>query len=288
MVTQLHRALDRAFRPLSQWLPQSRALDRLYHRLLFVWKHGRLPRRDTLLWNDMLFRVKTSDEILDPLRVYVTDKEHLKSYVRSIVGERYNVPTLAVLTHPAQVDRWNFPAQCCIKPTHASSEIILRTRGEAVDRQRIKRWFALNYYYKSREPQYQLLTPKVIVEPLIFGSANVQDFKIFCYSGEPRIIQVDVDRYTDHHRSFYDTSWNELDFAITYPRVPRRIPRPATLEQMLRVAQTLCARFSFVRIDLYTDDHSVLVGEITHCSANAGGVFAPRSAEKLASQRMFG
>ena len=32
----------------------------------------------------------------------------------------------------------------------------------------------------------------------------------------------------------------------------------------------------------------VLVGEITNCSANAGGFFLPRSAEALASRLMFG
>jgi hypothetical protein len=56
---------------------------------------------------------------------------------------------------------------------------------------------------------------------------------------------------------------------------------------MLTVAKALSRSFSFVRIDLYTDNRSVLVGEITHCSDNAGGVFLPRSAEKTASERMF-
>jgi hypothetical protein len=288
LVPQIHRALDRALKPLSHLLPRSHAVDRLYHRLLFVWKHGRLPRRDTLLWNDVWFRVKTSDEILDPLRVFVTDKEYVKSFVRGVVGERYNVPTLAVLTAPEQVDDCDFPAQCCIKPTHASSEIILRTRGEPVDRRRIKQWFALNYYFKSREPHYQRLRPKVIVEPLIFDRDNVEDYKIFCYHGEPRIIQVDVDRYIDHRRKFFDTGWAELDFSIIYPRAPHHIAKPDTLEEMLAVARALSRQFSFVRIDLYTDNRRVLVGEITHCSDNAGGVFVPRSAEKFASERMFG
>ena len=78
MTRRLHDALDRALRPLSRRLPQTPVVDALYHRLLFIWKHGRLPRRDARLWNDVLFRVKTSDEILDPLRVFVTDKEFVR------------------------------------------------------------------------------------------------------------------------------------------------------------------------------------------------------------------
>lgn len=287
MSSRLHRAFDRTLKPLSQLLPHNRAVDRLYHRLLFLWKHGRLPRRDTLLWNDVWFRLKTSDEILDPLRVFVADKEFVKSYVQSTVGDQYNVPTLAVLTSPEQVDAYDFPAECCVKPTHASAEVILRKNGEPVDRERIKGWFALNYYLKSREPHYQQLERKVIVEPLIFGNSNIEDYKIFCYEGEPRIIQVDVDRFIDHRRKFFDADWNELGFSIIYPRATQSIPRPDTLQEMLTVARALSAKFSFVRIDLYTDNRSVLVGEITHCSDNAGGYFVPKSAEKEASARMF-
>ena len=288
MESRLHRTIEKGLKPLSQLLPHNRAIDRLYHRLLFLWKHGRLPRRDALLWNDMWYRVKTTDEILDPLRVFVTDKEHVKSYVRQIAGDRYNVPTLAVLTTPRQVDEFDFPETCVIKPTHASHEVILRLDGAPVDRERIKSWFGLNYYLKSREPHYQRLTPKVIVEPLIFDNNNVEDYKIFCYGGEPRIIQVDVDRYIDHKRKFFDTDWNELDFSIIYPRATQPMARPDTLDEMLEVARALSSHFSFVRIDLYTDNRSVLVGEITHCSDNAGGYFVPRSAEKTASERMFG
>lgn len=288
MTQGLHRAVNRALKPLSKLLPRNRAVDRLYHHLLFVWKHGRLPRHDARLWNDMWFRLKTSDEILDPLRVFVTDKENLKTYVRQTVGDEHNVPTLALLTKPEQVDDFEFPADCCIKPTHASSHVILRTGGAPIDRARIKDWFALDYYFKSREPHYSRLTPKVIVEPLIFGNSNIEDYKIFCYEGEPRIIQVDVDRFVEHKRKFFDADWTELDFSIIYPRTSQHIARPDTLEEMLEIARKLSRPFSFVRIDLYTDNRHVLVGEITHCSDNAGGVFLPRSAEATASQRMFG
>jgi hypothetical protein len=79
-----------------------------------------------------------------------------------------------------------------------------------------------------------------------------------------------------------------LPFSITYPRASRPIARPDTLEEMLAVTRALSRPFSLVRIDLYTDGRIVLVGEITHCSGNAGGIFRPRSAEQMASARMFG
>ena len=282
----LYRLLENAMPALKRYLPRNRVGDWLFHSLLFLKHHRRLPSRQRL-WNDVLFHLKTSKEILDPLRVYVSDKEHLKEYVRSTVGERYNVPTLAILRSAAEIDSFDFPANCCIKPTHASSRVILRVDGEPVNRERIKKWLTFNYYHLGREINYRDLEPKVIVEPLIFGRSNVDDFKIFCWHGVPKFIQQDFDRHTRHTRKIFDTDWNEQDFSIIYPRASAAAPRPATLEEMLSVARAISAPFSFVRVDLYTDNQSVLVGEITNCSANAGGFFLPRSAELRASARMF-
>jgi hypothetical protein len=287
MPKALNGVLDKALPRLRKYLPHTPRGDRLYHRILFLRKHGRFPRREAL-WNDMWFNVKTSAEIDDPLRVFVSDKEHVKHYVRAVVGDDYNVPTIAVLRSPAEVDTYEFPTECCIKPTQASSHVILRRNGEPIDRERIKRWFSINYYNVGRERNYRHLKPKVIVEPLIFDSTNVEDFKIFCFNGKPRIIQVDVDRHIRHTRNYFDTEWNELDFSIIYPRADVTVPRPANLEIMVSIARRLSARFSFVRIDLYSNGRDVLVGEITNCSENAGGFFVPADAEKTASALMFG
>lgn len=280
------RLIEKALHLLRHRSPYTRAFDRLYHRILFYKKHRRWPG-DALLWNDVWYRIKTSDEILDPLRVFISDKEHVKHYVKAIVGDEHNVPTLAVLNSPGEVDAFDFPERCCIKPTHASAEVVLRRAGEPIDRERIKRWFALNYYYAGREINYRLLRPKVIVEPLIFDSDNVEDYKVFCWNGVPRFVQLDFDRHTHHTRKMFDTDWNEQDFSIIYPRNASRVARPDTLADMLDVARRLSSRFSFVRIDLYSDNRRVLVGEITNCSANAGGFFLPRSAEAVASRQMF-
>jgi len=268
-------------------LPYNRFGDNLYHRLLFLSKHRRLPG-DEMLWNDVLYRLKTTDEILDPLRVFVSDKELVKLYIRATIGEQYNVPTLAVLRSADEVADFEFPSRCIIKPTHASAQYILRRQGEPIDLDRIRRWFGLNYYRAGREVNYKKLQPKVIVEPLVFDNADLSDYRFFCYRGEPRLIQVDMDRHTHHTRKILDTEWREQDFSILYPRSDRHLPRPDTLPEMLEVARALSAPFSFVRIDLYSDNRSVIAGEITNVSANAGGIFRPLSAEQKASKMVFG
>lgn len=280
-------ALKFFYRVLNFILPKNRTGDRIFSYILFIFKHRRLPS-DKMLFNDVLYKIKTSNEILDPLRVFVSDKEFLKVYVRAFAGEKYNVRTYAILKDPAEIDNYEFPENCCIKPTHLSGKVILRTKNSLIDRDKIKSWFNLNRYSVGREANYRTLKPKVIIEELIFGRTNVEDFKFFCYNGVPKLIQVDLDRSIKHTRKFFDPDWNEFEFSIIYPRNLMEMKRPENLHEMLDVVNKLNKEFSMVRVDLYSDGKSILVGEITNCSENAGGYFIPRSAEKHISEHIFG
>lgn len=275
------------YRGLMRWLPDSRLGDKAAACIRFLRLHGRLPTRESF-YNDILYRIKTSDDILDPLRVFVSDKELVKLYVKAVVGDGYNVPTLGVIRSRQDVASYEFPPDCCIKPTHASGHVILRRRGAPVDRDEIRRWFDLNHYYVGREANYRLLTPKIIIEPLIFDGVDLEDYKIFCLHGAPRMIQVDLDRRIAHKRRYYDADWNDLDFSIKYPRAERGVARPANLARMLEVAAALSRNFWFARVDLYSNGGQLLVGEITHIPDNAGGRFIPPEAERAASERVFG
>jgi len=281
------KALRSLYRGCVGLVPRNRAGDRLVAFANFVLRHRRLPTR-RMLFNDMLYRIKTTDEILDPLRVRVSDKELVKTYVREKVGDGHNVPTIAVLRSPGEVDSYDFPPVCCIKPTQASGHTILRLGGEPVDRERIKSWFALDHYAYTREANYRDLEPKIIVEPLIFGGGDLRDYKFFCVDGAAKLVQVDVDRHTDHKRCLLLPDWTPQDYGLLYPKTAYVPERPANFGTMIEVAEKLAAPFGFVRVDLYSDGASCLVGEITHCHGSASEPFHPRSAEWTASQVLFG
>ena len=284
LFSRLRRNVYRSF---LRSLPETRSGDRLVSVIQFFRFHKRLPNK-SMSYNDVLHRIKTSDDILDPLRVFVSDKEFMKLYVKAVIGDEYVVPTLGVIKSKEAVDAYEFPNQCAIKATHTSGRVILRKNGEPIDREFIKSWFQTNYYRVGREANYKALKPKVIIEPILFGSWNLQDYKIFCVNGTPKLIQVDVDRYIGHKRKYFDASWQEQPFSIKYPRTDKTIARPENFAEMLSVAAKLSQEFWFVRIDLYSDGKKVYVGEITHCADNADGRFMPASAEKLVSNHLFG
>jgi hypothetical protein len=282
----LRRAMAALYWAFMRSLPHNRLGDRVFSYVRFATFQKRLPR-NALIYNDVIYRIKTSHEILDPLRVFVTDKEFVKLFIKAVVGDRYNIPTTAVLRSVDEVDGFQFPPVCCIKPTHASGRVIFRRDCEPIDREKIKSWFGVNYYLSGREANYKHLVPKIIVEPLVFGRTNVEDYKIFCVDGVPKLIQVDVDRHIEHKRKYFDAHWNEQPFSIKYPRTDKAVPKPPNLDEMLEVAAKLSEYFWFVRVDLYSDGRQLFVGEITHCPDNAGGVFHPPAAEAMVSHYLF-
>jgi hypothetical protein len=285
--TLTYRAL-RAVRDVCGFvLPAGQFGDRVYAWCHFVMRLNRLPSR-RMLFNDVLYRLRVGGGLEDPLRVFVSDKEHVKTFVDERLGPGHAVPTIAILRSEQEIDACEFPARCCIKPTHMSGRVLLRLADEPVDTGLLRRWLRTSYYARSRQANYRHLAAKILVEPILFDDTNLADYKFFCYRGQPRLIQVDFDRATAHSRLLFDTQWNPLDYGLGYPIAKQSVPRPASLPGMLDAAARLSAEFDFIRVDFYTDGARYYVGEITNCHAAGAQHFIPPQAEESASRLLFG
>ena len=257
--------------------------DGLYARYAFRERMGFEPDiAHPKTFSEHMLRLKLSPDLLAPLRVQTTDKEFLRTYVRSTLSDAYNVPALAILRSRKESAAFAYPARCIVKPSHSSGKRIFRQDGEAIDLSVIAGWFSHNYYHQSREANYRDLIPKVIVEePLSFDGAWPADHKIHCFAGRPKIVHVMSNRLAGPAAaSLYSEDWERLPFAIQAPEGPD-IPRPANLDAVLDAARHLSAPFSYVRVDLYTDGRRVLVGELTHVPAGAHLRFSPKAADTL-------
>ena len=143
------------------------------------------------------------------------------------------------------------------------------------------------FYHLGRERNYRYLKPRIIVEPLIFDKTDNDDFKFFCYKGEVKFIQVDIDRRVNHRRIYIDKQWNNLNFSIEKPKSDQAYPKPQNLDGMIALAECLSKDFEFIRVDLYTDGKDIFVGELTNCPDNINSPFIPRSSERVASKILF-
>ena len=271
---------------LNAIVPHNKVGDKFFLLILFIIRLRRLPTKK-YIFNDFFFQIKTSKTILEPLRVFISDKEFVKIYIKALVGDKYNVPTIAVLKTENQVDIFNYPLNCCIKPTHSTGKVIFRKNGEYLDTKKIKKWFSINSYNIGRALNYKELTPKVIIEPIIFNNSEIEDYKFFCFNGEPKFIQVDIDRNKKHTRKFYDCKWKELNFSILYPKSNKILIKPINLDEMIEVARNLSKNFSLIRIDMYNNGTHLYVGEITNIHGNSNEHFIPKEGEMIASKILF-
>jgi len=275
------------YRCLEKIIPENRLGDKLFALISFIVHHKRFPTSKPI-FNDVLYRIKTSKEILDPLRIFISDKELVKVYVKAVVGEKYNVPTFAILRSIDDIDQYDFPSDCCIKATHGSGQTIIRKNNEVIDIEKVKSWLLMSFYKTCREGNYKLLKPKIIIEPILFGNTNLNDYKFFCMNGSPKLIQVDADRWIGHKRTMFDINWNEQDYSLAEPKCNQAPEKPENYLEMIEIVKKLAAPFSFIRIDLYSDGKQCFLGEITNCHGNASQRFMPLSGEAKASKIIFG
>ena len=148
---------------MRRLLPKTLWGDRVFGRHRFFKRLGRNPEKRPVRFNDHLFALKTSGAGYDALIQFVTDKEYAKLYIGATIGKQYTIETYQVLRSKAPLVKFSpdrFP--CILKPTHASGPFMLCIRSilSALDRDKLGKWFDINYYDKSREHNYRHLLPK--------------------------------------------------------------------------------------------------------------------------------
>lgn len=225
--------------------------------------------------------------IRSPLHTQCADKYAVRDYVSETVGDEYLVPLLYETEEPANLRPERLPKPpFIIKTTHDSSGGQIVRNKEQVNwcsmRKSFSRLLRKNYYYQGKEWPYKHIRPRLIVEKLLLGERGELpfDYKIHCFHGNPQVIQVDIDRFTDHKRNFYSTNWQLQPFTWCAwrdgkPLWPkgREVPRPTGLQEMLKVARRLSAPFLYARIDLYEVQGRVYFGEVTFYPGGGFEVF---------------
>jgi len=274
--------------PLNVFLflvPKNELGDKIFALREFIYYHKRFPSNKLYL-NDFLYKIKT-EELQNPERVFVSDKEFVKMYIKAKIGNKYNVPTIKILKNKNEIENYKFPTRCCIKSTHASGHYILRSSGEVINKDQIKLWLKTNYYLQNREKNYKYLEPKIIVEPLVFDQMYPEDFKMFCYLGKVKMIQVDLNRHKNHKRLYFTKKWKKLNFSLRVPQANVEFKKPYNLEEMIKISEKIAADFNFIRVDLYSNGKTCFVGELTNCHESANANFFPANSEQWVSKQIF-
>ena len=232
-------------------------------------------------FNEKLQWLKLYDRT--PLHTICADKFKVREYVKNKIGEQYLIPLAFETKKVSDLTAEKLPDYpLIIKANHDSSGgIIIRDKNEhnfKEIQQKLKKLLTRNYYYYHKEWQYKDIEPRVVVEKLLIAEDGgiPYDYKIHCFNGKPKFIQVDVDRMISHKRVLYTTDWEKMDVQYLYPIGPD-VQKPTELEAMLKIAAKLSEDFHFARIDLYTVNQDIYFGEITFTPESGYGFFKPNS-----------
>lgn len=268
-------------RGLLRFIPDAPFLKMQYYLKL----GERLNLKEPKLYNEKLQWLKLYDR---QMRYHqLVDKIAVRDYVAPIIGDIYLVPVLQTCDAVEDVNWDALPSRFVIKCAHGSSSNIICRDKAALDieeaKEKLRYWMKKDLFNLSREWPYKGVKPRILIEEFLESDTGdvPYDYKIMCFSGVPKYIIVDVDRYTNHTRNYYDTNWVKQDVFNRHPNYEGDVPRPKKLNEMLDIAHKLSQGFPHIRVDLYAIGDKVYFGEMTFFHGYGMEVFRPRSFEQM-------
>ena len=242
--------------------------DRNYLEIMFPLGTGyKLDLDNPQTFNEKLQWLKLNYH--KPIFSLMVDKAEAKNYVSGIIGEEHIIPTYKVYTSVDEIDFNKLPDQFVLKCTHDSGDIVIcKDKSqfnckEALNQ--LKKGLKFDYFYMGREWVYKDVNHRIIAEKYMADEdGELKDYKIFNFGGEPKIIEVDFNRFKDHRRHLYTTEWIKIDATIRYPNDENtEIKKPKQLEQLLEFARKLSKGHPFLRTDFYIINNKIYFGELT-------------------------
>lgn len=209
----------------------------------------------------------------NPLKKLLADKVKVRDYIKNEIGECYLVPVIGIVDFFDQIDFNDLPNRFVLKCSHGSGWNEIVKDKAKMDIPKVKRnfdyWMSLDYaFFSGFEMHYKGMDRKILIEQYVEQpDGNLFDYKIHCFMGIPRIIQVIGDRNVSNHtarEAFYDIHWQRLNVTLgVYKQYENEVPRPSKLDEMIAIAEKLSKQFQYVRVDLYEIENKVKFGECT-------------------------
>lgn len=222
---------------------------------------------------------RTFNEKIQWLKVYdstdlkteLADKYLVRRYVKEKIGEEHLIPLIGSWDKFEDIPFNDLPEKYVLKCNHGSgmNAIVDGSPDLTVLKEKFKKWLDTNYAYCSGfEMHYNNIQRRIIAEEYIEEiCGTLLDYKVHCFGGEPKFIQVIGERNPENHTAkqvIYDINWKRKDWCFSdYPEYTYDLERPAVLDELIGCARDLSNGFMYVRVDFYVVEKKVLFGEMT-------------------------
>lgn len=262
-------------------LLSDKAVVRLqYYASLGRWPNLKNPQRFTekLQWYKLNYRT--------PLMTQCADKYKIRFYLNDKGYGDFSPELYQVCDRFEEIDFDALPESFAIKCNNGSGTNIFVKNKAEMDLEKIAAevatWKEVKTINTGREWAYKDIEPKIVVEELLVSHDGTQqdslnDYKFLCFNGEPKAVWIDVGRHTDHRRNFYDLEWNQLEVVSDCPNTEESVPKPYGFEKMIEIAAGIAKDFPFVRVDFYSLNQKLYIGELTFYPWSGCVQFTPDS-----------
>lgn len=259
--------------------------DESFIRKRFERRLGReLNLENPVKYNDKLQWLKLN--WYDPLATKAADKYGAREFVTEKIGSEYLNKMYGVYESVDEINLDELPQSFVLKGTHGSGyNIICKDKNKMdwkTEFEKMDRWMHINYFWQNREWVYKDIQPRIISENFLEDSEtdDLRDYKIFCFNGEPKLVQVHLDRFSRHKRNLYDINWNFIDVENANPNAKDiEIKEPKNLDEMIRLSKILSEGFPHVRVDFYEVNEKIYFGELTFFHGSGVEWFSPEEFE---------
>lgn len=279
-----------------KFIPDTLFFNKLY--LKFIYRYGMgssLDFNNIQTLNEKMQYLKLFDK--NDLYTQVADKLKVRNYVASRIGYKYLIPLLKTGKNVNILKISDLPSPPYIlKANHDCSgglivrnieEHLLNVKGVSsyIEKNKqgsisqynlnymkhfLKKRFAYNHYYITKEWQYKNIDKAYLFESLLSNSKGQvpNDYKFHCINGVVEFIYVSNDREGANTRKIYYPDWSPAPFTWAkkggeYKFKGEEVAKPKNLEEMLELAEKLSRGFKYIRVDLYSDDTGIFFGELT-------------------------
>lgn len=271
------------------WLGMYDSLsDEEYIRKMYYCYFGReIDLDNPKTFNEKLQWLKLNDRKNE--YTSIVDKYEIKRVITEQIGERYVVPTYGVWDSFKEIDFNLLPDRFVLKTTHDSGGVVICRSKKSFDLKNAKKILnhslKNNYYKHTREWPYKNVKPRIIAEMFLDNdNEEIDDYKVHCFNGEPKITLVCSDRHSPSGltEDFYDNDWNHLN--LKRPGVPnskKSHNKPVNFDEMLSISRILSKNHPFIRVDFYIVKDRLYIGELTFYPSGGFNGFKPEEYDMI-------
>ena len=209
----------------------------------------------------------------NPLVVKCADKYEVRDYVKSCGHENILTKLYGVYQSPDEIIWSDLPDKFAMKCTHGCGFNIICDNKDELNKteaiNKLEQWMKTRYVFEAIEIQYDKMTPRIICEEYIETEAGLlpNDYKIYCFNGEPKLTLVCTERTDNVKLDFMDLEWNQMDIGANGWESGKIPKKPESYNEMIKICRDLAKPFPFVRIDFYDYNGKPILGEMTFTPA---------------------